>query len=223
MAGRPKSRTPKKGKGSGSTFDPSIFADDNTGEPANTGEGNYPKKLDSSPRFDPPSIGFDAIDDAGRPADVVLVPTDTYQPLAVPMRVIEGMASIGCSDADIYRCVGLTERGWQKLLAAKPEIRERIENARAAGARSVVKALYDQALSGNQHAIVFWLVNRRKGDWSGVNSIKVEHSGKIDTGASELLKDVADDDLASKVEQIAERLRRKKQEPADKPEPDLLQ
>jgi len=197
------------------SFDPAIFdSDDDLPKVA------APKPVEqAAPKVEPPRA--EATEKPPDPGseDTLEVEVDGV-PVRVPMRVIEGMAAVGCSDADIHRCIGITRGRWDGVLKRRPDLRERIEDSRSKGVRSVVKALFDQAVSGNQNAIVFWLVNRRRADWSGVNHVKVEHSGHVDTDMGKLLGDVKPEDLAERMEALVARIRGEQEK---KPKPEEVQ
>lgn len=109
------------------------------------------------------------------------------------------MAEIGCSDADIRRVYGITESSWAAGLKSYPDIKEKLEQARAKGISSVVKKLYDRALEGDMGAIRFWLCNRDPAHWKAAIKVEAEHSGKIETGFA---ADIGDRELLAYVKRL---------------------
>jgi len=198
MKGKRNRRTPPEPAG----FDPSIFDDplESAPEPTATpapvislSRPAAPPSTDALSRLTPP------------PADCLQQDRILY----IPSSVMMGMAAVGCSNADIYHCFGMTERAWVAGLGAHPEIREALDQHRAEGVRSIIKALFNEAKAGDLRAIEFWLVNRVPEEWAARAKVAVEHSGKVETGKAELLKDLPDDEVAARLEAAAAELRKR--------------
>lgn len=92
---------------------------------------------------------------------------------------------LGATDVDLARFFGVTPRTiitWRK---AHPEFHEACEDGKARADALVARSLYNNALSGDTTACIFWLKNRQKHAWRDRHEI--DHSGKVAVDPIQLL------------------------------------
>lgn len=77
-----------------------------------------------------------------------------------------GALSVGADMALAAKVVGMSRSGLRKAASLDPELRERIDDARALADEVVIKSLYTMAtVDKNVTAAIFWLKNRQPQDW----------------------------------------------------------
>lgn len=77
-----------------------------------------------------------------------------------------GALSVGADMALAAKVVGMSRSGLKKAASRDPELRERIDDARALADEVVIKSLYTMAtVEKNVTAAIFWLKNRQPQEW----------------------------------------------------------
>lgn len=81
---------------------------------------------------------------------------------AVPdgYRIIEELASRGCSEVTIARALGMSQDTWRREKSEDPKAVEALERGRAVEHDSLVGKLYESAMKGNVVAALFLLKAR---------------------------------------------------------------
>jgi len=131
------------------------------------------------------------------------------------------MATIGCSDAEIYLAYDMTEAEWRYGLDKYPGVAARLERARATGTTSIVKGYFDLAKGvteirhtkkgkeyiytrpPDRQACEWWLRNRAKEHWQSNHNLEVNHSGKIEGNQPAPAVALDDMDDAAMLAQVA--------------------
>ena len=86
----------------------------------------------------------------------------------------EELYSIGATDqevADLFEVTTTTIDNWKKT---KPEFLAALKRGKAWADGLVEKSLYEQAISGNTTAQIFWLKNRRPKVWRDKRDYNIE-------------------------------------------------
>lgn len=77
-----------------------------------------------------------------------------------------GALSAGGEMALAARIVGISRSSLYNILAADPELKDRVNEARAQADEVVIKSLYTEATQNHDvTAMIFWLKNRRPQEW----------------------------------------------------------
>jgi hypothetical protein len=78
---------------------------------------------------------------------------------------IQPLAPLGCTDEQIAMLFDVTPETIHDWMGAHPEFSRAINRAKLRADMKVSHALYQQAISGNVQAQIFWLKNRQPQIW----------------------------------------------------------
>lgn len=92
--------------------------------------------------------------------------------------LVEGWARDGLSNEQIAANLGVNVATLYEWRLRHPEFAESIKKGKEVADREVENALHQSALSGNIVAQIFWLKNRKPGQWRDKQD--VEHSGGLE-------------------------------------------
>lgn len=81
--------------------------------------------------------------------------------LEIDISRVEELAAQGLSQAEICRCIGISEDTLSRRKVDSAAIAEAIKDGRAKAASEVANRLYQMAISGDLGAIVWWEKTRR--------------------------------------------------------------
>ena len=100
---------------------------------------------------------------------------------------------LGATDKQLAESFSVTEKTINAWKKDYPEFCKSVKEAKDYADSNVVNSLYQQALSGNVTAQIFWLKNRQKEQWRDKH--EVEHTGtvahKVDNASDDELEDIA--------------------------------
>lgn len=94
----------------------------------------------------------------------------------IDLRQVESLAGLGLTDVEISVVLGIS-RATLSNYKSKPIFLDTLKRGKVVADSQVIKSLYKRALGGDTVACIFWLKNRRPGDWR--DKQEVEHSGGI--------------------------------------------
>ena len=93
----------------------------------------------------------------------------SYSPVILP--VVRACATFGATAEEIANYLNIPWGSFKRWIYAEPELREALKRGRDASDERVVESLYQNALSGNVAAQIFWLKNRRPSEWRDVQHL----------------------------------------------------
>lgn len=105
----------------------------------------------------------------------------------IDLRQVESLASLGLTDEEIAVILGISPRTlnyWKK----HPEFLQALKRGKLKADFQVTKKLYENAMNGDNTAIIFWLKNRRPDLWR--DRAQVELSGQVGTPDNKLIVEV---------------------------------
>lgn len=95
------------------------------------------------------------------------------RPPTITTELLDNMLRLLKRGADMAlaaKACGVSADGVRRHLNKHPELKQAFDDARAVADEIVVNALYRKALSGDVAACIFWLKNRRRGEWSNLDT-----------------------------------------------------
>lgn len=92
---------------------------------------------------------------------------------------------LGATDVDMAGFFGVTDRTLRTWKTKHPAFTEALEAGKTRADALVARSLYNNALSGDTTACIFWLKNRQKHAWRDRHEI--DHSGKVAVDPIQLL------------------------------------
>lgn len=84
---------------------------------------------------------------------------------------------LGATDVDLAGFFGVTDRTLRNWKKRFPEFEKAMNEGKTFADAKVARSLYNNAVSGDTTACIFWLKNRQKHAWRDRHEI--DHSGKV--------------------------------------------
>jgi len=103
----------------------------------------------------------------------------------------EWLSKLGATDSEMAAFFDVTESTLNKWKLDYPEFSESLKAGKVMADCRVAQSLYEQAISGNTTAQIFWLKNRRKLSWRDKQEIDHTTGGDKITQPAIIFKDPA--------------------------------
>ena len=95
------------------------------------------------------------------------------------------LGALGLTIEEMARFWNIGISSLKRYAIKYPELEISLKKGRTEADLTVIQSLLDAARKGDMTATIFWLCNRRRGEWQHVQ--RIEHSGKIEGNVEKII------------------------------------